>query len=421
MQDLLSRLNPVIAIILIVAGVIALVVVVILARRLRRGQPSLDESLSVEPTLGGTVDYTSLPLDEEPNGWRDRFAKLSLAGKILLILVPILVVLGLIVLILTLMGGEPPPPPPPPSPTPEPISITLTKSDIIRVTPITLSVVGTTTGLPDGTEVVIELLADGSPVSYFDPALSTGQISAGRVDVKATKLESAEPLTAGVNYTVRVTTSGGEASAESALSVPESYTPDIFGAGEPEPTPTPTLEPTLPPTTEETPTPEVLPTPTIGVVSGTEVAVVNGGNVRALPFLMPNNRVGGVDAGNRVQIIEQTPNGEWYRISFINTDDGQQQEGWISASLLSVTAEVKAQVPVATIVTVFVAGSVYTEANTTSTPVDQVNLYEIVNLKQKTAAGDWYEIETVRGNSGWVPARLLGIPDDVAAKVPVAP
>ncbi|EFO80453.1 SH3 type 3 domain protein [Oscillochloris trichoides DG-6] len=420
MQDLLSRLNPMIAIILIVAGVIALVVVVILARRLRRGQPSLDESISVAPTLGGTVDYTSLPLDEEPTGWRDRFARLSLAGKILLILVPILVILGLLVLILTLMGGnQPPPAPPAPTATPEPISITLTKADIIRVTPITLSVVGTTTGLADATEVTIALLADGAPLAYFDPTLSVGQVSAGRIDIKAIKLESAEPLRENVNYTVQATTSGGEASAEMPLGIPASYAPDLFGTAEAEPTPT--LEPTSTPSTVETATPEVSPTPTIGVVSGTEVAVVNGGNVRALPFVMPNNRVGGVDAGNRVQIIEQTPNGEWYRISFINTDDGQQKEGWISASLLSVTAEMKAQVPVATIVTVFVAGSVYTEANTTSKPVDQVNVYEIVNLKQKTADGTWYEIETVRGNSGWVAKGLLGIPDDVAAKVPVAP
>ncbi|WP_129630336.1 SH3 domain-containing protein [Candidatus Oscillochloris fontis] len=420
MQDLLSRLNPIIAIILIVAGVIALVVVVILARRLRRGQPSLDESVSVTPTLGGTVDYTSLPLDEEPTGWRDRFAKLSLAGKILLILVPILVVLGLLVLILTLLGGNQLPPPPPlPSPTPEPISLTLTKADIIRVTPITLSVVGTTTGLPDTTEVSVELLADGAPVAYFDPDLSIGRVNAGRIDIKATKLEGADPLLNGVVYMVRATTSGGEVSAEWPLGIPASYAPDIFGAGELEPTPT--LEPTSTPfvTTEETATPEI--TPTLVTLVGTEATIANGGNVRALPFVMPNNRVGGVDAGNQVRIIEQTPNGEWYRISFINTDDGQQKDGWISASLLSISAELKAQVPVATIVSVFADGTVYAEANTTSNPVDQVNLNEVVNLKQKTAAADWYEIETVRGNSGWVPARLLGIPADVAAKVPVAP
>ena len=95
MQELLSRLDPTIAIILIVAGILALVIVVILTRRLRRRQSSSEDVMGASPGLSGPVDYTSLPLDEEPSGWRDRFANLSLAGKILAIFFPVMAFVAL--------------------------------------------------------------------------------------------------------------------------------------------------------------------------------------------------------------------------------------------------------------------------------------------------------------------------------------
>jgi uncharacterized protein YgiM (DUF1202 family) len=140
-----------------------------------------------------------------------------------------------------------------------------------------------------------------------------------------------------------------------------------------------------------------------------------------MPIASTKNRVGGVDAGNKVQLLKQTPNGKWYLIRFTNTDDKQEKEGWISVSLMSVPADVKSKIPVATIVSVFKAGAVYEKPDSKSTLLDRVNLNEVVTLKQKSAAGDWYEIDTVRGISGWVQASILGIPREIAAKVPVAP
>jgi len=78
-----------------------------------------------------------------------------------------------------------------------------------------------------------------------------------------------------------------------------------------------------------------------------------------------------------------------------------------------------ANVPVANVVTVFVNGPVYEMPDVASTEIDRVNQGEVVQLLQRTAAGDWYEITNVREISGWVEARLLGIPDEVAAAVPV--
>jgi flagellar FliL protein len=425
MQDLLKNIPAPIAIILIVAGVLALVVVVILTRRLRRRQPSADNSMGVSPGLSGQVDYTSLPLDDEPSDWRDRFANLSLASKILVILVPVLAILGILVLVLTLLSGGSQPTVNTPLATTEPVSLTVTKADIVRVNPeITLSITAETTGLSDGTEVTVELLANGQPVPFLRPEDTKGAIRRGRVEIQARKLAEAKPAQQETTYTIRVSTTDGQATGEKALTVLKQFEAAFFDKASPVvPTPTapaPTTPPTQTPVAPDvTPSPSATPAPELP--TGTEATIGNGGNVRALPALTANNRVGGVDAGNKVQLIEQTPNGQWYRIRFTNTDDGKEQVGWVSASLLALSAEVKAQIPVATIVSVFKNGPIYERPDSASTELDRVNVDEVVNLKQKTAAGDWYEVDNVRGISGWVQASLLGIPKDVAAKVPVAP
>ena len=127
MQQLLGRLDPVIVIILLVAVVLVAVVVVVVMRRMRQRPPSIDEALGAASGLTGQVDYTSLPLDDEPTGWRERFTNLSLASKILVILVPILVVLGVIVLVLALSKGGAPSV----QKTPVPVTLTVTKAEIV--------------------------------------------------------------------------------------------------------------------------------------------------------------------------------------------------------------------------------------------------------------------------------------------------
>ena len=429
MQELPGSSNLTIAIILIVAGLLALVVVFFLVRRLRQRQPSIEEALSASPSLTGQVDYTSLPIDEEPTGWRERFTNLSLASKILVVLVPILVVLGIIVLVLALSKEQPKLAP---TPIPVPVSLTVTKAEITGVKPeIKLGVAAETTGLSDGTEVTVELLADGTPFPYLRPEEAKGTVRRGLVEIRPRKLSATSNAQPDVKYTVRVSTVDGQATGELALTVMPQFKAAFLGilpGEEPTPTLVPTSEPTVPPTeipatTDVTPEPTVtLPTtPPTTLPSGTEVIIRHGGNVRAMPVVTSKNRVGGVDAGNKVQLIEQTPNGQWYRIRFINTDDKKEQVGWVSASLITLTANDKAKIPVATIVSVFKNGAVYERPDGKSTEKDRVNIGEVVELKQKKATGDWYEVTNVRGFSGWVQASLLGIPPGVAAKVPVAP
>lgn len=412
MQDLLSQLDLPIVIGLIVAAILALVVVVLLARRLRNRQaPPSDGAM---PSLGGPIDYTSLPLDEEPRGWRERFARLSTAGKILAVLVPVLAILGLLVLVLTLMPGNQQAAVP--VPTPVPVTIAVTDAAIVRPNPLTFDINVETTGIADGGEVTAELLEDGQPFPYLNADQARGTVRRNRAEFQVQPAEGAPAPTQGRRYTVVVRGPDGVVSPEAELIVPTiNGIADAFfrrQAAAPTATPAPTETPAPTAAPEATPAPTATPAPELP--TGPAAGVANGGNVRRLPIITGDNVIGGVNAGEQVQLIERTPNGEWYRVRTV-----RDEVGWVSATLVSVPAG--ATVPVANVVTVFVNGPVYENPDSASTELDRVNQNEVVQLLQKTAAGDWYQVTNVRDITGWAPANLLGIPPEVAAAVPVAP
>jgi SH3-like domain-containing protein len=415
MQDLLSQLSTPIVIGLIIAVIVALAIVVLLARRRRnRQEPPGDAAVS----LGGPIDYTSLPLDEEPSGWRDRFARLSLAGKILAVLVPILAVLGLLALVLTLL---PTGSPTAILPTPVPLTIAVTDAAVIRADPLTIGVDVQTTGLSANDTVTVEVLEDGQPFAYLNPEQAQGAVRRNRVEIQAQRAEGAPTPTEGRSYTVVARAPDGTASEAVSLVVPEVnrigdafYNRGAAAAPTAEPTTTPQPTEAAAPTEAPTEAPTVEPTAVAELPTGPEAPVGNGGNVRSLPLITAENVIGGVNAGENVQLLARTPNGEWYRIRTV-----RDEIGWVSASLISVPGD--AQVPVASVVTVFVNGPVYEAPDQSSTELDRVNQNEVVELTQRTAAGDWYQVTNPRGISGWVPANLLGIPDEVAQAVPVAP
>src|SRR5919108_4113668 len=108
--------NPLV-IAIVVAILLLLIAIPVLVRRRRAGR---DEVLP-PPELSQPVDYTSLPY-EEPTSWSDRFARASPATKLLLVLVPLVVIVGLAVLVLTFLQ----PLPSAESPTPERPPATIT-------------------------------------------------------------------------------------------------------------------------------------------------------------------------------------------------------------------------------------------------------------------------------------------------------
>jgi SH3-like domain-containing protein len=411
MQTTLNQIPTPLAIGLIVLGIVIILLVVLIVRRRRASQapPPVPE---IPPT---TIDYTAIPL-EEPQSWQDRLRNLSLAAKLLFILIPILFCMGIGILVLSLSNDQTAAPPPTPTPSPIPVTLTIEDATIVRANPLTLSVRVRSTGLPDNTELQVELRADGQPLRWFDPARRI-QIRRDRGDFREAKLPDGDPTPEGRKYTVVVTTPDGSLSAEAELEVLPTFAAAFYGV-EPTPSPSPTLSATATPTVivvQETPTP--LPptaTPTPALPTGQPVAVINGGNVRKLPYTGVNNVIGGINAGEQVQILARTPNALWYYVRTI-----RNEVGWVSRTLIAVTDLIAAETPVANVVSVFVSGSIYLAADTGSAIIDRVDPPEVVELFERTADGTWYRVRTVRDREGWVQASLLGIPDDVAAQVPV--
>jgi len=411
MQTTLSQIPTPLAIGLIILGIVIILLVVLIVRRRRASQapPPVPE---IPPT---TIDYTAIPL-EEPQSWQDRLRNLSLAAKLLFILIPILFCMGIGILVLSLSNDQTAAPPPTPTPSPIPVTLTIEDATIVRANPLTLSVRVRSTGLPDNTELQVELRADGQPLRWFDPARRI-QIRRDRGDFREAKLPDGDPTPEGRKYTVVVSTPDGSLSAEAELEVLPTFAAAFYGV-EPTPSPSPTLSATATPTVivvQETPTP--LPptaTPTPALPTGQPVAVINGGNVRKLPYTGVNNVIGGINAGEQVQILARTPNALWYYVRTI-----RNEVGWVSRTLIAVTDLIAAETPVANVVSVFVSGSIYLAADTGSAVIDQVDPPEVVELFERTADGTWYRVRTVRDREGWVQASLLGIPDYVAAQVPV--
>ncbi len=423
MQNLLS--GPGLIIFIIISIILVLLIVggaVLLIRRRRNQQislPELDDDMAPTlPMLGGApIDYTALPFDEEPKGLRERFNKLAMPAKILIVLVPILVLLGLIALVLSLLPASEPPPP---LPTEVPVTMEISSAAVARAEPLTIGITVRTTGLADGTLLTAELLEDGQPFGMLDPALATGEVRRNRAEFSARAAADAPQPQEGRAYSVIVQTEDGTISPEAPLVVPEiSGIADAFFGRQPIAVPnTPTSPPA--PTTAPSPTiaataaPEPTATAAAELPTGPQAGVLNGGNLRSLPIILSNNVIGGINAGETVQLIARTPNGLWYSVRTV-----RDELGWVAVSLLNLPPGVN--VEVAPIVTVFVNGAVFEEADSTSTELDRVNRDEIVELTGRNAAGDWYQIRNVRAIEGWVPANLLGIPPEVAAAVPEVP
>ncbi|NJO83493.1 MAG: SH3 domain-containing protein, partial [Blastochloris sp.] len=247
MQDLLSQLSTPLAIALIIAGILALVGVVFLARRRRRQAPP-DET--VVGGVGGPIDYTSIPLDEEPQSFRERFNNLSVAGKVLAILVPILAFLVLIVLVTLLLPDAPEEVAL--IPTPVPVSMRFASEPaVIRIDPsqavgLTLN----TTGLDDGTELTVQMTEDGEPFMWLNPEFTTITVRRDRAEAQIPRAEESPIPVEGRLYELVVTSSDGAVNAQAPLLIPSIYVDAFYGlnvaqAATATPRPSATPEPTV--------------------------------------------------------------------------------------------------------------------------------------------------------------------------------
>lgn len=186
-------------------------------------------------------------------------------------------------------------------------------------------------------------------------------------------------------------------------------------------------------------TPEVAAlVPTTAPTTTLTATVFNGGNVRPGPGLRFNPPLDQINAGETVQLLAKTEDGNWYQI--INE---RNVTGWVNRTLLTISLEVSRQVPVigpdgtvptpstpaatpdpaaptGLTATVFNGGNVRSAPSVNANPpLDQINAGETVQLLAKTADGRWYQITNIRNVTGWVSVTLLTVDPDVAQQVPV--
>lgn len=411
MQDLLSGLRPALLVGLIITIILTAIVLVVLFQRLRRRRPPVDEVATA--SLAEPVDYTSLPIEEKPRSWRDRFRQLSVAGRFLVILLPIVAVLALLILILFM---QPSSGPVAFTPTGTPIRLVLRDAAVIRADPLTVSIRVESSGLADGTPLNVEMFEDGQPFAWLNATEAVGSIQDNQAEIQIEQASDAPLPTEGRRYTLLVRGPNGAVSGEVVLSTPEVggiadrfYGRVVAEVATATALPAPTAPPVVP-----TATPEPTATPTPTPPSGPAAVVTNGGNVRRQPLITATNVVGGINAGEQVQLLARTPNGLWYYVRTV-----RDEIGWVSVTLIRLPDGV--EVAVASVVTVFVDGIVFAQPDTSSAERDRVVRNEVVELLQRTVAGDWYEVLTIRDQQGWVAADLLGIPPEVATAVPTRP
>lgn len=412
MEEVLSLLSEP-----LVIGVIIIILIFLIAFPilLRRRRSAADEEL---PELDAPIDYTSLPVEERPR-LRDRITNLSLAGKILLGVIPLLFIVGIILLLLILPQISSTAQAP--TATPTPLQITDATAILARVNPQQIQIEADSTLTANTTEVRAELFLNDEPFPWYQPATAITTVRTdGTIQLSLTKAENGPPPQRDVPIMaiLRADIDGQEIVSEPfTVDIPEIYASQFY-AGAVAEVPTPDTEPTEEapePTTEITPTVEVTATatPSIDIASGLAATVTNGGNVRQHPMII-ENVIGTINADEQIEILGQTPNGEWFLIR-----NARDEIGWTSATLLSIEPSVLEQVPVESVVTVFVSGNIYEQPQEQSNTLGQVFINETVELSRKTPAGDWYEVTSVRDETGWVSASLLGIPPEVAEQVPV--
>jgi flagellar FliL protein len=414
-------------ILLIVFGAVVVGAIVVMIMRRRRAEAEVIPP----PELSQPIDYTSLPV-EEPTSFGDRVRNAPMATKLLVGVIALAVVVGLGVFYFIFFGGEGSTAGAP-TPVVPPRQITEVKANVAGPTKI---LIDASTDLQNGAVVTATMQEDGQPFDWFNPRTASVQVNDGRIRMIVERQSGAPVPKQNAEYTIVLASQvpGGLAvsSQPTKVDVPKVYQAAFFQVPTPTvaPPPTPTVPPTPGPTTVVTPT--AAPTPT---VEGLAATVFNGGNVREQPSL--GGRVlDQINAGETVQLLEKSADGQWYRITNIRS-----VSGWVSRSLLTVDPQVAARVPIqgqspptappapGTPVPTFVpsglTGTVFNGGNVREQPslggrvLDQINAGETVQLLGKSADGQWYRITNIRSVTGWVSRSLLTIDPQVAAQVPV--
>lgn len=406
--------NPILLVVIVIVLLILIAIPVLLRRR-RAGQ----EDLLPPPELGQAVDYTSLPY-EEPITLSDRLREAPIGVKLLLALVPIVVIVAAVVLWLTFFSNSGPSTAAIPTPTPAP---TLTN---VRATLASASriVVEAETNLPDQTIVTATMKEGDQDFPWFTANRANGEVAKGRISITLERAKDAPTPKRDQSQMITLHTTIGDqvVSSEGAkLSVPSIYTGEFFRDVAIVATAAPTVAPVVVVPTSAPPKPTALIEPTITPKATLAATVFNGGNIRKEPQV-GNNVLGQLHAGEVVTLLERSNDSAWYRVK------APEAEGWVSATLLKIDAEMAKQVPTSAPPETGLSAKVFNGGNVrerpvTGKPLDQINAGETVRLLAKTSDGGWYQISYIRAGkpiTGWVSISLLTIDSATARQVPIA-
>ena len=406
--------NPILLVVIVIVLLILIAIPVLLRRR-RAGQ----EDLLPPPELGQAVDYTSLPY-EEPITLSDRLREAPIGVKLLLALVPIVVIVAAVVLWLTFFSNSGPSTAAIPTPAPAP---TLTN---VRATLASASriVVEAETNLPDQTIVTATMKEGDQDFPWFTANRANGEVAKGRISITLERAKDAPTPKRDQSQMITLHTTIGDqvVSSEGAkLSVPSIYTGEFFRDVAIVATAAPTVAPVVVVPTSAPPKPTALIEPTITPKATLAATVFNGGNIRKEPQV-GNNVLGQLHAGEVVTLLERSNDSAWYRVK------APEAEGWVSATLLKIDAEMAKQVPTSAPPETGLSAKVFNGGNVrerpvTGKPLDQINAGETVRLLAKTSDGGWYQINYTRAGkpiTGWVSISLLTIDSATARQVPIA-
>lgn len=425
--------NPARLAIIVVFLVVMIAILVLLRRRKTERDPVL------LPDLNQLIDYTAESKQQRqgPIAW---FKEASLPMKLLPVFVLIALIFGIVVFVLSftdLFTSQTTP-----TPTPRLPVITDMTAEVAGQAKI---LVQANTDLPQGAAVTASMLEEGRDFPWFNQETAAAEVANGRIRLTLEKRKDAPTPDRNKEYTVVLISTlqdGRVVRSEPAkLSVPRPLLAVFYQEIAAAPTAAPTAESaptapaaTTPPTTAAAPTSQATIVATAAPPSDSKLTatVFNGGNIRKEPSLQ-GEVLGQLHAGEVVIIIERTSDDRWYHV------DAPEADGWVSKTLLTIEPAVARQVPergqapqpapttpaatpapTGLTAKVFNGGNVRAEPELQGKVLDQINAGETVQLLQKTANGNWYQITNIRGVTGWVSKTLLTIDPDVAQKVPIA-
>lgn len=471
--------------------VVVLILIGVVITAIRRRRASNNTEVTAPLDIGEPVDYTSIPY-EEPTTLADRFRNAPPALKVLAILIPLLLIGGLIALALALGQSGPgktvdvPPPPlntvidravvagngkitisgTTDAPNDAVITATMLESGqpfawfdagLARVNPSNgrftfsldrvdgapipqkaneYSVVVTTSAAGHEASSEAKLVEVSAPYAA-DFFQTVAVVPTATPKPEATPAPTVAPRATAVVPTASVRTAGRirsqpskDASEVGGISVGEVLTVvartedsswyQVKGA-EGEGWVSAALIEIKPDIAAKVSTP--------AAASQITTTVFNGGNVRPGPGVSFTPALDQINAGETVQLLGKSDDGNWYKI--VNK---RSVTGWVSRTLLNLTPELIAQVsaakpddaaaPTSAPATglsakVFNGGNVRTGPGVANGVVEQINAGETVQLLAKNSAGSWIKITTPRKTTGWVSVTLLTIDRATLGKVPV--